>query len=88
MRREEERRLYFIIRSWLMGYVGAAILFGACLILGSINFVQTVTLSTFAFFTSLVISRLLDKKIEFAVRKILNFLNRNQKIKNLIVNHF
>jgi uncharacterized membrane protein len=85
---KEEQRLYFIIRSWLMGYVGAAILFITAFILGSISFIQTVLISTFAFFASLVISRLFDKQIERIVEKILKFLERNQKIKNLIVNHF
>jgi hypothetical protein len=88
MKKEEEHRLYFVVRSWLMGYVGAAILFGIVFILGSINFIQTVLISTFAFFASLVISRLFDKQIEKAVEKILKILDRNQKIKNLIVKHF
>jgi hypothetical protein len=88
MEKEEEHRLYFIIRSWLMGYVGAAILFGTVSILGSINLIQTVLISTFAFFASLAVSRLFDKQIEKIVRKILKFLDRNQKIKNLVVDHF
>ncbi|MBI5872378.1 hypothetical protein HZB88_04840 [archaeon] len=88
MKKEEENRLYFIIRSWLMGYVGAAILFITVFILGSINFIQTVIISTFAFFASLAISRLFDRQIGKIVRKILKFLDKNQKIKNLIVNHF
>jgi hypothetical protein len=88
MKKEEEHRLYFIIRSWLMGYVGAATLFITVFILGSINFIQTVILSTTAFFASLIISRLFDKQIEKLVRKILKIMDRNQKIKNLIVNHF
>jgi len=87
MEKEEENRLYFVIRSWLMGYVGAAILFVTVFILGSINFIQTVIISTFSFFASLVVSRLLDKQIEKVVKKILKFLEKNQKIKNLVVDH-
>jgi len=87
MKKEEEHRLYFILRSWLMGYVGAAILFITVFILGSINFIQTVILSTVAFVASLVISRLFDKQIARLVKKILKFLDKNQRIKCLIVNH-
>jgi len=87
MGKEEEHNLYFVVRSWLMGYVGAAILFAIVFILGSINFIQTVIISTFSFFASLVVSRLLDKQIEKVVKKILKFLEKNQKIKNLVVDH-
>jgi hypothetical protein len=85
---EEERRLYFIIRSWLMGYVGAAILFITVFILGTINFIQTVLISTFAFFASLLISRLFDKQVEKLVGRILKFLKKRQKLKDFVLNHF
>lgn len=87
MEKEEENRLYFVIRSWLMGYVGAAILFVTVFILGSINFIQTLILSTVAFVASLIISRLFDKQIARLVKKILKFLNKNQRVKCLIVDH-
>lgn len=87
MKKDEEHRLYFIVRSWLMGYVGAAILFVTVLILGSINFIQTVILSTIAFVASLVVSRLFDKQIAGLVKKILKFLDKNQRVKCIIIDH-
>jgi hypothetical protein len=88
MIKEEEQRLYFIVRAWLTFYVSALTLFISVLILGSINFVQTLIISTLGFFVSLAVSRLFDKQIEKIVEKILRFLDKNQKIKKLIVDHF
>jgi hypothetical protein len=88
MEKEEERRLYFVVRSWITLYISALILFGSVLILGSINFVQTLLISTLGFFVSLALSRLFDKQIEKIVAKVLNFLDKHEKTKNLIVKHF
>jgi hypothetical protein len=84
---EEENRLYFIIRSWLMGQIGSVLFLTAVWILGSINFVQTVVLGTFVFVASLAISRLFESTIEKIVRKTINFLNKHTRIKKFILKY-
>jgi len=83
-----EDKLYFIIRSWLMGQIGGIILYIAILILGSINFVQAIIIGIFGFIISLMISRYFEKYINIITKKIMRFLNRHKKIGNFIIEHF
>lgn len=73
-----------------MGQFGAVIFLGSVLILGAINFIQSVIIGAIAYVSSLAILRLkfCDKKIDLAVKKILNFLDRHKKIKNFILKYF
>jgi len=83
-----EDKLYFIIKSWLMGQIGGIILYIAILILGSINFVQAIIVGIFGFIISLMISRYFEKYINIITKKIMRFLNRHKKIGNFIIEHF
>ncbi len=85
---KDEERLYFIIRSYIMGIIGGMILPVATLILGSINFIQIVILSLFVFIVSLVISRCFEKYIDKIAMKILRYLNKYYKIKKFILKYF
>jgi hypothetical protein len=85
---KDESRLYFIIRSWLMGLFGAVIFYISILFLGSINFIKSVIIGTIAFVFSLALSRLFDKNIEKISRKILRFLGRHTPIRNFILRYF
>jgi len=64
-----EDKLYFIIKSWLMGQIGGIILYIAILILGSINFVQAIIVGIFGFIISLMISRYFEKYINKMKKK-------------------
>jgi len=83
-----EDKLYFIIRSWLMGQIGGIILYIAILILGSINFVQAIIVGIFGFIISLMISRYFEKYINKMTKKIMKFLNRYNRIENFIIKRF
>jgi len=83
-----EDKLYFIIRSWLMGQIGGLILYVAILILGSINFVQAIIVGIFGFIASLMISRYFEKYINKITKKIMKFLDKHKRIENFILKHF
>jgi len=83
-----EDKLYFIIKSWLMGQIGGIILYIAILILGSINFVQAIIVGIFGFIISLMISRYFEKYINKMTKKIMKFLNRYNRIENFIIKRF
>ena len=85
---EDKERLFFIVKSWLMGQISAVIFLGSVLILGLINFIQSVIIGFIAYTSSLIILRFFDKQINLVVKKILNFLDRHKKIKEFILKHF
>lgn len=85
---EDKERLFFIVKSWLMGQISAWIFLSLVLILGTINFVQSVIIGTFTYIFSLAILRFCDKQINSIVNKILKFLDRHKKIKEFILKHF
>jgi hypothetical protein len=85
---EDKNRLHFIVKSWLMGQISAIIFLGSVLVLGVINFIQSVIIGTTAYVSSLVILRFYDKQINSVVKKILNILDRHKKIKDFILKHF
>lgn len=88
MTRNPEERLYFIARSCLMGLIGGLIFPTAALILGSINFIQTIIIGFFVLVVALIISRLFEKYIDKATRKILKYLNKYKKFKAFILKYF
>jgi hypothetical protein len=83
-----ENKLYFIIRSWLMGQIGGIILYIAILIFGSINFVQAIIIGIFGFIISLMISSYFEKYINKMTKKIMKFLNKHKRIENFIIKRF
>lgn len=85
---EDEHRLYFIARSFIMGQISVLLFTLTVFVLGSVDALQTLIMAIFVFFASLAISRLFDPIIEWAVRKALNYLNRHEGIKNFILKHF
>lgn len=85
---KDKERLYFAVKSWFMAQLSGWIFLGCVLILGSINFIQSFILGAITFFSSLVILRFCDKQINSIVRKILDFLDRHNKIKRFILKHF
>ena len=87
-RGRSKHTLYFMIRSFVVGNINAAMLLGVVYILGSINVVQTFFLGIILFTISLVISRLFETQIEFATKKILRYLDKNKKVKNFILKYF
>jgi hypothetical protein len=82
------QRLYFIIRSLLMGLLGAVITFLFVWYVGLIDAIGMFILGMVVFVTSLVITRLFDAYITKATKKIIELLGSHRKVRNFIMNHF
>jgi len=81
------QRLYFVIRSFVMGVLGAGLTFGFIFVFGSINLVLGVVLGVFSFVFSLVVSRLLDGPIVKVTKKIVAYLGNHRALRNFVLNH-
>ena len=81
------QRLYFVIRSFMMGILSAAISFGFILVFGSLNLFLGIFVGIFSFTFSLVVSRLFDNQIVKATKKIVAFLSNHKNLRNFVLNH-
>jgi hypothetical protein len=82
------QRLYFIIRSFIMGLISAGISAAFILYFGAINATLGVVLGIGGFVLSLVISRLFDAQIVKTTTMIVSFLNGHKALRNFIISHF
>ena len=83
-----QQRLYFIIRSFIMGILSASVTFLFILYFGSINVSLQVVLGMFTFVFSLAMSRLFDVQIVKATKMIVAFLGYHKSLRNFVLNHF
>lgn len=81
-------RLYFIIRSFIMGLLSASLTFLFLLMFHSITLTLQIPLGIFSFLFSLAVSRLLDVQIVKATKAITEFLGDHKGLRNFILNHF
>ena len=81
----QTQRLYFVVRSVFMSLISALIYFIVVLYLGAINAVQAAFLGAFVFAAALVVSRLFDKQIVKASKKIIRFLNKYGRIRTFVL---
>jgi len=88
IKQKDANRLYFIIRSSIMGQIGGLIFLSIVWFLGSIDFSQTIVIGIFVFVISLIVSRFLDYYINKGTRKILKFLSKHTRVKNFILKYF
>ena len=82
------QRLYFIIRSFLMGQIGAAATLLFIWYIGSIDAIGMFVFGIFVFVFSLVITRLFDVQITKATKKIVELMASHRKARDFIMNHF
>jgi ABC-type multidrug transport system fused ATPase/permease subunit len=82
------QRLYFIIRSFLMGLISAAVTYLIVWYLGSINVIGSIIIGTFVFVFSLAITRLLDTQITQVTKKIVELMTSHRAIRDFIMKHF
>ena len=82
------QRLYFIIRSFLMGLISAAVTYLIVWYLGSINVIGSIIIGTFVFVFSLVVTRLFDTQITQATKKIVELMASHRAIRDFIMKHF
>jgi hypothetical protein len=82
------QRLYFIIRSFLMGQMGAAATFLFIWYVGSIDAITGFVFGIFVFVFSLVTTRLFDVQITKATKKIVEIMASHRTVRDFIMNHF
>ena len=82
------QRLYFIVRSVIMGIIGASLTLVFVLIFGSINLTLEIPLGIFSFMFTLATSRLLDVQIVKATRIIVDFLASHKSLRDFFLSHF
>ena len=82
------QRLYFIIRSFLMGLISAAVTYLIVWYLGSINVIESIVIGTFVFVLSLVVTRIFDTQITQATKKIVEIMASHRAIRDFIMKHF
>ncbi len=82
------QRLYFIIRSFLMGLISAAVTYLIVWYLGSINVIESIIIGTFVFVFSLAITRLFDTQITQVTKKIVELMASHRAIRDFIMKHF
>jgi ABC-type multidrug transport system fused ATPase/permease subunit len=81
----QTQRLYFVVRSVLMSLISALIYFLVVLYFGTIDAIQAAFLGVFVFIVALVVSRLFDKQIVTASKKIIRFLNKYKRIRTFVL---
>jgi hypothetical protein len=81
-------RLYFIIRSSIIGLISAVVTFLFILSLGSINAFTGIGLGIFVFAFSLFITRFFDVQFTKATKKVVELLASHRSLRDLIMNHF
>ena len=82
------QRLYFIIRSFLMGLISAAVTYLIIWYLGSINVVGSIIIGTFVFVFSLVVTRLFDTQITQVTKRLVELMSNHRTIRDFIMKHF
>lgn len=78
-------RLYFVIRSSIMGLITGLLTYGVISIFKITNFFDLVILGVFAFFISLLISRYFDGPIVKTCHLILKYLERYRWLREFIL---
>jgi len=81
----QTQRLYFVVRSVLMSLISAVIYFIVVLYFGTIDAVQATFLGVFVFIVALVVSRLFDKQIVRASKKIIQYLNKYKRVRTFVL---
>ena len=82
------QRLYFVVRSVIMGILGGSLTLVFVLIFGSINLIIEIPLGIFSFMFTLATSRLLDVQIVKATRIIVDFLANHKSLRDFVLSHF
>ncbi len=82
------QRLYFIIRSFLMGLISASVTYLIVWYLGSINVVGSIIIGTFVFVFSLAVTRLFDTQITQVTKKLVELMTSHRNIRDFIMKHF
>ena len=86
--KDDEFYLYFIVRSIVMGLLGAIIFSVIISLLNTSKLLYVLSISLTSFFIVLFITRVFDKQTRQLVRIILEKLNKWPRAKNFLLNNF
>jgi hypothetical protein len=86
--KDDEFYLCFIVRSTVMGLLGAVIFSAIVSLLNTSKLLYVLSISATNFFIVLFITRVLDKQTKQLVRIVIQILNKWPKAKNFLLNHF
>jgi hypothetical protein len=81
------QRLYFIIRSALMGIIGTLFILVIVAYLGTIDVYMEVILNVSVFLVALIVTRLFDAQMAAATKNIIGRLGNHKRIRSFIMNH-
>ena len=82
------QRLYFVIRSFLMGEIGGGITFIFIWYLHSVDAVTMFIIGIPVFALTLVLTRLFDTQLTKATRKIVELMANHRTARDFVMNHF
>ena len=82
------QRLYFIIRSSIMGLISGIVTALIISFFGTINVVGGIFIGIFVFVFSLVVTRLFDAQLIKATKKIVETMTDHRAFRDFIMNHF
>jgi hypothetical protein len=82
------QRLYFIVRSAIMGLMGAGVTAIVVFLLGKVDAFQVVIISVMSFIVTLAITRLLDAQISQGSKQIILRLSQHRRLRAVILGHF
>jgi len=86
--KDDEFYLYFIVRSIVMGLLGAVIFSVIISLLNTSKLLYVLSISVASFFIVLFITRVFDKQTRQLVRIILEKLDKWPKGNNFLLNNF
>lgn len=81
------QRLYFIIRSAIMGLIGAVFTLSIVAFLGRIDIYEVMALGILSFVLSLIVSRFFDAQVMRVTKSIVRHLANHEKIRDLVMDH-
>jgi len=87
-RKDDAFYLYFIVRSVLMGLLGASIFSVIIWLLNTSQLPYVLTISGGSFFIVMFITRVFDKQIRSLVEIILKQLEKRPRAKQFLLEHF
>lgn len=82
------QRLYFIIRAFIMGQIGAVVTTLFILYFGTIDVVQGFFIGIFVFVFALVVTRLFDAQITQVTKRVVDYMAGHRAVRDFIMSHF
>ena len=82
------QKLYFIIRSALMGFMGAGVTAAIVYLLGKADAIQVAVIGVVSFIVTLAITRLFDAPVNRRSKQIVLRLSHHRRVLAVILSHF